>query len=88
MLRSVMDSIYERLAAKLDEFPHGFPRTVSGVELCNLEKMRGREYNLRTLGRCDPQWSLKKACGRIRSCAEWRRMVLSPMRIVFQSDSN
>jgi H+/Na+-translocating ferredoxin:NAD+ oxidoreductase subunit B len=34
-----MDSIYEQLAAKLDEFPHGFPRTESGVELRILEKI-------------------------------------------------
>jgi electron transport complex protein RnfB len=34
-----MDTIYERLAAKLDEFPHGFPRTESGVELRILEKI-------------------------------------------------
>ena len=34
-----MDVIYERLAARLDEFPHGFPRTASGVELRILEKI-------------------------------------------------
>jgi Pyruvate/2-oxoacid:ferredoxin oxidoreductase delta subunit len=34
-----MDAIYERLAARLDEFPHGFPRTASGVELRILEKI-------------------------------------------------
>jgi Pyruvate/2-oxoacid:ferredoxin oxidoreductase delta subunit len=34
-----MDRIYEQLAAKLDEFPHGFPRTESGVELRILEKI-------------------------------------------------
>jgi Na+-translocating ferredoxin:NAD+ oxidoreductase subunit B len=34
-----MNSIYESLAAKLDEFPHGFPRTESGVELRILEKI-------------------------------------------------
>ena len=34
-----MNAIYERLAAKLDEFPHGFPRTESGVELRILEKI-------------------------------------------------
>ena len=34
-----MTSIYEQLAAKLDEFPHGFPRTESGVELRILEKI-------------------------------------------------
>jgi len=34
-----MDGIYERLAAKLDEFPHGFPRTESGVELRILAKI-------------------------------------------------
>jgi Pyruvate/2-oxoacid:ferredoxin oxidoreductase delta subunit len=34
-----MDGIYERLAARLDEFPHGFPRTASGVELRILEKI-------------------------------------------------
>lgn len=34
-----MDSIYGRLAAMLDEFPQGFPRTESGVELRILEKI-------------------------------------------------
>lgn len=34
-----MDRIYEQLAAKLDELPHGFPRTESGVELRILEKI-------------------------------------------------
>ena len=34
-----MDRIYEQLAAKLDEFPHGFPRTESGVELRILRKI-------------------------------------------------
>ena len=34
-----MSSIYEQLAAKLDELPHGFPRTESGVELRILEKI-------------------------------------------------
>ena len=34
-----MNSIYEHLAAKLDESPHGFPRTESGVELRILEKI-------------------------------------------------
>jgi Pyruvate/2-oxoacid:ferredoxin oxidoreductase delta subunit len=34
-----MNGIYERLAAKLDEFPHGFPRTESGVELRILQKI-------------------------------------------------
>jgi hypothetical protein len=34
-----MNSIYEQLAAKLDGFPHGFPRTESGVELRILEKI-------------------------------------------------
>lgn len=34
-----MDRIYERLAAKLDEYPQGFPRTESGVELRILEKI-------------------------------------------------
>jgi electron transport complex protein RnfB len=31
--------VYERLAAKLDELPHGFPRTDSGVELRILAKI-------------------------------------------------
>ena len=34
-----MDEVYQRLAAKLDEFPHGFPRTESGVELRILAKI-------------------------------------------------
>jgi Pyruvate/2-oxoacid:ferredoxin oxidoreductase delta subunit len=34
-----MDNVYHRLAAKLDEFPHGFPRTASGVELRILAKV-------------------------------------------------
>ncbi len=34
-----MDAVYRRLAAKLDEFPHGFPRTASGVELRILAKI-------------------------------------------------
>ena len=34
-----MTSIYEQLAAKLDDLPHGFPRTESGVELRILEKI-------------------------------------------------
>ncbi len=34
-----MDDVYERLAEKLDEFPHGFPRTESGVELRILQKI-------------------------------------------------
>jgi electron transport complex protein RnfB len=34
-----MDAVYERLAAKLDELPHGFPRTQSGVELRILAKI-------------------------------------------------
>jgi Pyruvate/2-oxoacid:ferredoxin oxidoreductase delta subunit len=34
-----MPDTYERLAAKLDEFPHGFPRTESGVELRILAKI-------------------------------------------------
>ena len=38
-----MDVIYERLAARLDEFPHGFPRTASEVELRILEKIFTRD---------------------------------------------
>ena len=34
-----MDSIYVRLAAKLDELPQGFPASESGVELRILEKI-------------------------------------------------
>jgi electron transport complex protein RnfB len=34
-----MDDVYRRLAAKLDQFPHGFPRTASGVELRILAKV-------------------------------------------------
>jgi electron transport complex protein RnfB len=34
-----MDKVYERLAAKLDELPNGFPRTGSGVELRILERI-------------------------------------------------
>ena len=34
-----MPDIYDRLAAKLDELPHGFPRTDSGVELRLLAKI-------------------------------------------------
>jgi electron transport complex protein RnfB len=35
----LMDNVYHRLATKLDEFPHGFPRTGSGVELRILAKI-------------------------------------------------
>lgn len=34
-----MGNVYERLAAKLNELPHGFPRTDSGVELRILAKI-------------------------------------------------
>ena len=34
-----MDDVYHRLASRLDEFPHGFPRTASGVELRILAKV-------------------------------------------------
>jgi electron transport complex protein RnfB len=34
-----MDDIYRRLAARLDELPHGFPRTESGVELRILRRI-------------------------------------------------
>jgi Na+-translocating ferredoxin:NAD+ oxidoreductase subunit B len=34
-----MDTVYERLATRLDAFPQGFPRTESGVELRILEKI-------------------------------------------------
>jgi electron transport complex protein RnfB len=34
-----MDNVYQRLAAKLDRLPHGFPRTESGVELRILAKV-------------------------------------------------
>ncbi|TAM47400.1 MAG: 4Fe-4S dicluster domain-containing protein [Acidobacteria bacterium] len=34
-----MNGVFARLAAKLDELPHGFPPTESGVELCILEKI-------------------------------------------------
>jgi Na+-translocating ferredoxin:NAD+ oxidoreductase subunit B len=34
-----MDHVYHRLAAKLDQLPHGFPRTESGVELRILAKV-------------------------------------------------
>jgi electron transport complex protein RnfB len=34
-----MVDVYERLAAKLDQFPHGFPRTAGGVELRILAKI-------------------------------------------------
>jgi electron transport complex protein RnfB len=34
-----MDNVYHRLAARLDELPHGFPRTASGVELRILAKI-------------------------------------------------
>ena len=35
----LMDNVYHRLATRLDEFPHGFPRTASGVELRILAKV-------------------------------------------------
>jgi Fe-S-cluster-containing hydrogenase component 2 len=34
-----MDDVYQRLAAKLDRLPHGYPRTESGVELRILAKI-------------------------------------------------
>ena len=34
-----MENVFARLAAKLDELPHGFPSTESGVELRILEKI-------------------------------------------------
>jgi electron transport complex protein RnfB len=34
-----MDPVYRRLARKLDEFPHGYPATDSGVELRILERI-------------------------------------------------
>jgi electron transport complex protein RnfB len=34
-----MSDVYERLAAKLNELPHGFPRTEAGVELRILAKI-------------------------------------------------
>ena len=34
-----MDEVYERLARKLDELPHGFPNTDNGVELRILAKI-------------------------------------------------
>jgi Fe-S-cluster-containing hydrogenase component 2 len=34
-----MDNVFRRLAAKLDELPHGFPPTRGGVELRILEKI-------------------------------------------------
>jgi ferredoxin len=38
-----MDGVYEALAARLDDFPQGFPRTESGVELRILEKIYARD---------------------------------------------
>ena len=34
-----MDDVYQRLAARLDEFPQGFPATADGVELAILRKI-------------------------------------------------
>ena len=34
-----MDAVYRRLAARLDEFPQGFPATEEGLELAILRKI-------------------------------------------------
>jgi electron transport complex protein RnfB len=74
-----LHSVYERLAAKLDDLPHGFPRTDSGVELRILAKIFSPEDAAMALKLLPVPEAIEALSRRLRHPAESLRPLLDGM---------
>ncbi|HQU33338.1 MAG: hypothetical protein B7Z68_10375 [Acidobacteria bacterium 21-70-11] len=74
-----MDNVFKRLAAKLDELPHGFPSAESGVELRILEKIFSPEDAEMALHLLPIPETVETISRRVAQPAETLRTVLDGM---------
>jgi len=74
-----MDNVFQRLAARLDELPHGFPATPSGVELRILAKIFSPEDAAMALDLLPIPETAEAVARRLRRPVEALRPVLDGM---------